>query len=70
MQKGGHFVPDEDVKRRFKRGKSNFWNIYKNLANSWSLVYNSEGRFYDVAMGEETEINIFDDSLYERFLSI
>lgn len=70
VQKGGHFVPDEDVKRRFKRGKSNFWHSYKNLADSWSLVYNSEGRFYDVAIGENTEINIFDDYLYKKNFNI
>jgi predicted ABC-type ATPase len=32
VQKGGHFVPDEDVRRRFKRGKHNFKRIYKDLA--------------------------------------
>lgn len=70
VKKGGHFVPDEDVKRRFKRGKANFWNSYKYLADSWSLVYNSEGRFYEVAVGENTELNILDNNLYEKFLNI
>lgn len=70
VKKGGHFVPDDDVRRRLIRGKSNFWNIYRNLADSWSLVYNSEGRFYDVALGEDAEISIFDTNLYEKFLNI
>lgn len=30
---GGHFVPNEDVKRRFYRSRENFWNVYKNLAD-------------------------------------
>ncbi|MGI9054895.1 MAG: AAA family ATPase, partial [Pyrinomonadaceae bacterium] len=33
VKKGGHFVPDEDVKRRFLRGKENFQQVYKNLAD-------------------------------------
>ncbi|MBX7171363.1 MAG: zeta toxin family protein [Pyrinomonadaceae bacterium] len=70
VQKGGHFVPNEDVKRRFKRGKANFWTIYKNLADSWSLVYNSEGRFFETAIAEDSEINIVDDNLFQKFLSI
>ncbi len=31
VKKGGHFVPNEDVRRRFVRGKRNFWDIYKDL---------------------------------------
>ncbi len=70
VKKGGHFVPDEDVRRRFMRGKENFWNIYKDLADSWSLFYNAEGRFYEVAFGENVAIEIFDENLYRKFLQI
>ena len=38
---GGHFIPDEDVIRRYYRSKTNFWNIYKNLADDWVMIYNS-----------------------------
>ncbi len=34
VKKGGHFVPDEDVRRRFVRGKENLWNVYKDLVDS------------------------------------
>lgn len=70
VEKGGHFVPDKDVRRRFKRGKSNFWNVYKDLADSWSLVYNSEGRFYEVVIGERDETTVFDENLFGTFLNI
>lgn len=70
VKKGGHFVPDEDVKRRFVRGKQNFWNVYKDLADSWTLIYNSEGTFYEIALSENKEIEIFDENLYQKFLQI
>jgi predicted ABC-type ATPase len=70
VKKGGHFVPDEDVRRRFVRGKQNFWNVYKNLVDFWGLVYNSQDTFYDVALGEKEEIEIFDENLYQKFLEI
>ena len=38
---GGHFIPDEDVIRRYYRSKHNFWHIYKNLADEWIMIYNS-----------------------------
>lgn len=70
VKKGGHFVPDEDVKRRFVRGKRNFVEIYTNLVDSWSLIYNSEGTFYEVALSERVKIEIFDENLYQKFLQI
>ena len=70
VKKGGHFVPDEDVRRRFVRGKENFWRVYKNLADSWSLSYNSEGTFHEVALSENEMIEIFDENLYQKFLAI
>jgi predicted ABC-type ATPase len=70
VKKGGHFVPEEDVRRRFARGKQNFGNVYKDLVDAWSLIYNSEGAFYDVALGENKEIEIFDENLYQKFMQI
>lgn len=67
VKKGGHFVPDEDVRRRFDRGKKNFWQIYKNLADSWSLFYNSEGSFNQVAIGEKDDIFVIDQELFDKF---
>jgi predicted ABC-type ATPase len=67
VKKGGHFVPDEDVRRRFDRGKKNFWQIYKNLADSWSLFYNSEGSFNQVAIGEKDDIFVIDQELFNKF---
>jgi predicted ABC-type ATPase len=66
--KGGHFVPDNDVIRRFKRGKDNFWQIYKNLADSWSLFYNSENSFIRIAIGEKDNAFIVDQTLFDRFV--
>lgn len=70
VEKGGHFVPDEDVRRRFARGKENFLRIYKDLADLWSLIYNSESTLYEVALSESSEIEIFDENLYQEFLRI
>jgi predicted ABC-type ATPase len=70
VTKGGHFVPDEDVRRRFTRGKENFRAVYKDLSYFWGLVYNSESGFINVADGKANDIKIFDHALYEKFLAI
>lgn len=67
---GGHFVPDEDVIRRFYRSIDNFWNVYKYLINEWILYYNSTT--FDsslVAMGENNNYLIENNELFEKFIA-
>ncbi len=42
VRQGGHDVPYPDVLRRFERGWRNFENLYRPLADAWS-VYDCEG---------------------------
>jgi predicted ABC-type ATPase len=37
VQAGGHDVPAEAVRRRFARGRHNFFNLYRPLADTWRL---------------------------------
>jgi predicted ABC-type ATPase len=39
VQRGGHSVPDETIRRRFEAGLRNFFELYRPLATTW--------RFYD-----------------------
>ena len=41
VQQGGHYVPDVDVIRRFERGKTNFNQYYRELADQWWIYDNS-----------------------------
>jgi predicted ABC-type ATPase len=43
VRQGGHFVPDEDVFRRFDRSWNNFVSIYQPLADYWG-VYDNTGK--------------------------
>lgn len=70
VAKGGHNVPDEDVRRRFIRSNENFWNIYKNLADDWSLFHNSEGNLTQVASADRKDIIIIDEERYEKWLKM
>lgn len=65
---GGHFVPDEDVKRRFVRGKNNFWHLYKNLVEDWKLFNNTESGFELISAGEKSKFDIVNQSLFELFI--
>ncbi|MGZ3774487.1 MAG: zeta toxin family protein [Pseudobdellovibrionaceae bacterium] len=41
VKQGGHFIPNKVVRRRHLRCFDNFWNIYRPLADEWSILDNS-----------------------------
>ena len=41
VTRGGHFVDPDTVRRRYSRGLRNFFDIYRDLADEWHFVNNS-----------------------------
>jgi predicted ABC-type ATPase len=41
VRMGGHDVPEEIIRRRYKRGLNNFFGLYQPVMNSWQLFDNS-----------------------------
>jgi predicted ABC-type ATPase len=70
VSKGGHHVPDEDVRRRFARGINNFWSIYRQMADNWILVNNSESSFEQVAIKGIKNYEIINGTLFETFIKL
>lgn len=62
VAKGGHHVPDEDVRRRFGRANANFWNVYKNSADKWHLIFNAGDSFEQIAAGDDNGVIILDEA--------
>ncbi len=65
--KGGHSVPEVDIRRRFPRSIRNFWRLYRPLADHWVLVYNSGNQPVDVAVGTAEDVSVRDAELYATF---
>ena len=68
--KGGHSVPEGDIKRRFYRSTNNFWHNYKNQADYWHLFYNATDGFIEVAGGKANQFNIINETLFKQFLEV
>lgn len=67
---GGHYVPDNDVIRRYYRSKNNFWNTYKNIADEWLMIYNStdeEPQKVAIGIGESFVVEL--ENLFQDFLN-
>lgn len=41
VRKGGHDIPEHDVRRRFARGLKNLFHAYRPLFDTWSIFDNS-----------------------------
>jgi predicted ABC-type ATPase len=41
VRRGGHSVPEADVRRRYLNSLSNFFNLYRPIADSWLMLDNS-----------------------------
>jgi predicted ABC-type ATPase len=52
VSRGGHNVPEEDIRRRFQRGLVNFNMFYKQLADSW-IVFDTSAK--TLAIIDESE---------------
>lgn len=70
VRKGGHDVPETDVRRRFARSLTNFWSIYREMADNWVIAYNETSQLQDVAAGSGLDVAIRDSTLFQDFLTI
>jgi predicted ABC-type ATPase len=69
-RKGGHNVPEADIRRRYPRSFANFWTLYRPLADKWSVVYNSIERLRTVAFGAPDVLSVLDEMVFQRFLEV
>jgi predicted ABC-type ATPase len=66
---GGHDVPVDVIRRRYRAGLMNFFRLYLPLANSWQLFDNSERSGpTPVAAGQGAAVRIVEDDEIWRAL--
>jgi predicted ABC-type ATPase len=70
VRRGGHDVPEPDIRRRFTRSLSNFWTTYRKIADQWTMVYNAGDCPVEVAFGYRDEVAVSDEVLFLRFLQL
>ena len=68
VRRGGHYIPDADVRRRYTRSKKNFWNLYAPMVDYWTLLYNGDAQVVMTARKDNGHgTAIFSDSLFQLF---
>jgi len=58
VKEGGHNIPEEVIRRRYKGGLKNFFNLFLLRVDNWLFVNNSGDRYEIIAEGSMKEIII------------
>ena len=68
---GGHTVPEDTIRRRYRSGLKNFFALYKAIANSWQLYDNSNMGHLDlVASKINGQLEILNLLIWQKLLEI
>jgi len=70
VEKGGHHIPDNIVKRRYKRGLENLFSIFIPLCDYWLIIDNRQLQPFNVADGNyKVEKSIYNAEIWQRIQS-
>jgi predicted ABC-type ATPase len=67
VREGGHDVPEDDVRRRYRRGIANFLTAYRQLADRWIVFDNSGSWPREIAFALAGELTILEADTYRAF---
>lgn len=70
VRKGGHTVPEADIRRRFGRSLGNFWTNVTELVDQWILYHNGTDGFQLVATYHAATMTIESPNLFATFQSV
>jgi predicted ABC-type ATPase len=62
VRRGGHAVPEETVRRRYRSGLRNFFRLYQSLTTTWRMYDNSTDQPRLIVAGAGTETLILNDA--------
>lgn len=67
VSEGGHDIPVDIIRRRYKKGITNLINKYIPVCDYWMIINNSEGPFNLIAEGlKNIEIDIKDSAIWNK----
>ena len=71
VETGGHNIPEDTIRRRYKVGLDYFFHDYAPICDRWILADNSQIPFRVIAEGSRNDIvSIKDEDTYEKIRQI
>ena len=71
VENGGHNIPEDIIRRRYKRGLNNLFQNYIPIVDSWTIINNTNAFFNRIAHGENSFVqNIENNYLWNLLNSL
>ena len=71
MVQGGHDIAEDIIRRRYKKGLENLFDIFIPICDYWLVIDNSQTPFIFVAEGEESiNIRIHNETIWNNIKTI
>ena len=67
VKAGGHFVPDDTIRRRYSRSVRNFLELYQPAVTTWQVYDNSNGGSRLIAFNNSFFDTVLDPETWELF---
>ncbi len=68
VRRGGHNVPEDDIRRRYRRRLRNFWDIFRFSVDRWILHHNANEDYLAVAYGSMDNSVVYNTAAFDMFL--
>jgi len=65
-RRGGHAIPDDTVRRRWKRCHYNFLQSYRRISDSWYIFDNSKNGAVLIAQKTSDKFRVFNEGVLKR----
>ena len=71
MSEGGHNIPEDIIRRRYKKGIYNLINLFIPIVDNWIIIDNSENPFSTISEGLKGEgKTVYNESTWNRLIEI
>lgn len=71
VTEGGHSIPEEVIRRRYKKGIQNLFKLFIPICDYWILIDNSQKPYIIVAEGQEDqELNIQNEEIWNKLKTL
>lgn len=66
VREGGHHIPEDVIRRRYKSGLMNFFNLFLPRVDNWLFVNNSGDMYEIIAEGAMNEMTVNNSDQWEE----
>lgn len=68
VSEGGHNIPEDVIRRRYKNGLVNFFKLYKPIFDRWIFVNNAKKPFFLISEFSGEEVTVYSKAIWKKII--